>query len=309
MPLDPEAQALMDQANAAGLPPTEALPAAEARARSEALPRAPGPDVAHTADWRIPGPGAEIPVRIYTPSGMAPFPLTVWIHGGGWVIGSIETNDSTCRALANESGSIVVSVGYRLAPETKFPGGLNDCFAAAEWVFENAEYFGGDPSRIAIGGASAGGNLAAAVTLMARERGGPPFVHQLLVYPVTDVAMDTHSYAEHTTGYSLTASTMAWYVDHYLEEGANRADPLVSPLRAENLSGLPPAHVITAENDPLVDEGEAYAQRLADAGVQVASTRYDGMMHGFFNHSLGFDKSLKAIAEAGAALKAAFAAR
>ena len=306
MPLDPQVRAYLDLMATAGGPPAESLPPAEARALMEARPRKPGPDVATVEDRLITGPDADVPVRIYTPEGNGPFPVLVWLHGGGWVLGSIETNDATCRALTNEARCITVSVGYRLAPETKFPGGLDDSYAAATWAAENAASFGGDPSRVAIGGASAGGNLAAAVTLLARERGGPNLVHQLLVYPVTDLAQDTASYRENAEGYGLTRSTMAWYRALYLSNETERVNPLVAPLRAADLSGLPPALVITAEYDPLRDEGEAYARRLTEAGVPTQCTRYGGMIHLFFNPSLGFDKSFEAIAEAGTALRNAF---
>ena len=306
MPLDPQARAYLDLMAAAGGPPAESLPPAEARALMETRPRKPGPAVAKVEDRLIPGPGPDVPIRIYTPEGDGPCPVLVWLHGGGWVLGSIETNDATCRALTNEAHCITVSVGYRLAPETKFPGGLEDSYAAAAWAAGNAASFGGDPSRVAIGGASAGGNLAAAVTLLARERGGPRLVHQLLVYPVTDLAQDTDSYRENAEGYGLTRSTMAWYRELYLSNETERANPLVAPLQAADLSGLPPALVITAEYDPLRDEGEAYARRLTDAGVRTRCTRYDGMIHLFFNPSLGFEKSFEAIAEAGTALRNAF---
>ena len=306
MPLDPQAKAHLDLLAAAGEPPNEALPPAEARARGEARPRAPGPDVAKVEDRRIPGPASEIPVRIYTPPGDGLLPVLVWLHGGGWVIGSIETNDATCRSLTNEAGCIVVSVDYRLAPETKFPGALDDSYAAAVWAAENAASFGGDSSRVAVGGASAGGNLAAAVCLMAREQDGPSLVHQLLVYPATDMAMDTASYAENAEGYALTRATMLWYREHYLRDEADRTNSYAAPLRAESLAGLPPALVITAEFDPLRDEGEAYARRLAEAGVPTKCSRYDGMIHLFFNTSIGFDKTFQAIDEAATALRRAF---
>jgi acetyl esterase len=306
MPLDPQAKEFLDAAAAAGLPPTETLPPPEARARQEAQYRKPGPDVARVEDRTIPGPSGDIPVRIYTPEGDSPFPVLVWLHGGGWVLGSVNTNDPICRSLTKETPCIVVSVDYRLAPETKFPGGLDDCYAATVWCKDNAASLGGDPSRVALGGASAGANLTAAVTMMARNNAGPEIAHQLLVYPATDTAMDTPSYAENGVGYALTRSVMVWYYDHYVRDDADRTNPLVAPLLAEDLAGLPPATVITAEFDPLRDEGEAYAQRLTEAGVPTTCTRYDGMIHLFFSPSVGFDKSTQAIAQAATALRRAF---
>ena len=287
-------------------PPHEALPAAEVRARMAAQPRKPGPDVAKVEDRSIPGDPSTIPVRLYTPLGDGPFPVMVWYHGGGWVIGSIETNDATCRSVANEAGCIVASVEYRLAPETKFPGAVEDAYTAAVWAAANAASFDGDPLRISVGGASAGGNLAAAVALMARDKGTPALVHQLLVYPIADLAMDTESYRENGEGFGLTSATMHWYAEQYIRGDQDRTNPFAAPLRADDHSGLPPALVITAECDPLRDEGEAYAERLSEAGVPTRCTRYDGMIHGFFNSSIGFDKTWQAIDEVGRELRAAF---
>ena len=305
MPIDPQAKAELDRR--AGAPPLESLTPEQARAQSEAVPRLPGPEVAKVEDLHVPGDGIDVPVRIYTPAGHRAGAL-VWLHGGGWVIGSIETNDATCRSLANEARCVVVSVGYRLAPEAKFPLPLEDCFAATVWAVENAAALGVDPGTVAVGGASAGGNLAAAVTLMARERGGPDLAYQLLVYPA--VANDDYasqSFRDNGEGYGLDRTTMDWYWSHYLRDDADAMDPLVAPLLADDLSGLPPALVITAEYDPLRDEGEAYAERLREAGVEAAWSRYDGMIHGFFSAGVPVDRTWDAIAEAAAALRAAFA--
>ena len=260
-------------------------------------------------DRAIPGPGPEIPVRIYTPDGRGPFPLLVWFHGGGWVIGDLETADGTARRLAAQAGCVVVSVDYRLAPEARFPAAPEDCYAAAQWVAGNAGSINADPGRIAVGGDSSGGNLAAVVSLMARDRGGPPLVFQLLVYPVTSRDLDTGSYRQNGDGYVLGRDAMKWYWDLYLADDADASNPYAAPLLAKDLSGLPPALVITAEFDPLRDEGEAYAQRLQAAGVTATGSRYGGMMHGFFGMPAFLDKGGQAVAEASAALKEAFSAK
>jgi len=238
--------------------------------------------------------------------------VTIWIHGGGWVQGSIETNDTTCRFLAVASESIIVSVDYRLSPMTKFPGATEDCYAVAKWVMTNAPSFGGDASRTAIAGASAGGNLAAAVTLMARDRAGesrrePHFVHQFLVYPVMDFAMNTESYTEFAVGFGLDQTQMAGYWGDYLCDEADRENPYAAPLRAMDLAGLPPAHVITAENDVLRDEGAAYADRLREAGVPVTYHCYEGQIHTSYSSSTAIDAGKSVIAEVASGLRGAFA--
>ena len=303
MPLDPQAKAELELR--ADAPPIESLTPAEARAQSAAVSRLPGPDVAKVEDIRVPGGGVDVPVRVYTPAGDRAGAL-VWLHGGGWVIGSIETNDATARSLANEARCVVVSVGYRLAPEAKFPLPLEDCFVATAWTVEHAEALGVDPARVAVGGASAGGNLAAAVTLMARERGGPELAYQLLVYPALANDDSSQSFRDNGEGYGLDRTTMDWYWKHYIRDEADATNPLVAPLLADDLSGLPPALVITAEFDPLRDEGEEYADRLREAGVETTCSRYDGMIHGFFSAGVPVDRTWEAIAEAAAALRGAF---
>ena len=307
MPLDPQAQALLEQVAALGLPPNHTVSPAEARANGKARPRAPGPQVAKVDDRTIPGPDGQVPVRIYTPDGNGPFPVLVWFHGGGWVVGDLDTSDGTARHLAVGANCVVVSVDYRLAPETQFPGPAEDCYAATQWVAQNAASIDGDPSRIAVGGDSAGGNLATVVCLMARDRQGPSLVHQLLVYPVTERDFYTPSYGENADGYSLTRDSMRWYWMHYLVDNEDANNPYAAPMMAEDLSGLPPALVITAEYDPLRDEGEAYAHKLEAAGVPTHCTRYDGMMHGFFGAPAVLDKGKQAIDEASRELRAAFA--
>lgn len=308
MALDPQAQAVMDQMAALGFPPTHTLSPVEAREYSKARSRAPGPEVGSIKDRRISLSDRDIPLRIYTPSGGAPALVLVWFHGGGWVVGDLDTADGTARHLSVEANCVVVSVGYRLAPETKFPGPAEDCFEAIRWVELNYASLNGDSRRIAVGGDSAGGNLAAAVSLMARDRGGPPLGFQLLVYPVTSRDFGTESYKHNADDYQLTRASMEWYWKHYLKDQADATNPYAAPLAAKDLSGLPPALVITAEYDPLRDEGEAYARRLQEAGVRAHHTCYDGMIHGFFGMPVVMDKGRQAIAQASVALKGAFAA-
>lgn len=308
MPLDPQARAVLDRIAALGLPPAYTLSPEGARAQAE-ITRAPvqGEPVANVEDRTVPGPEREIPVRIYTPEGTGSFGALVFYHGGGWVVGTLDGSDATCRALCNAAGCVVVSVDYRLAPETKFPGPVEDCYAATAWVAANAAAIGVDPNRIAIGGISAGGNLAAGVALMARDRGGPAIRHQMLVVPVVERRFDTPSYTEKAEGYGLTRAAMQWYWDHYLRDGADAANPYAAPLRAANLAGLPPAHVLTAEYDPLSSEGEAYARALKAAGVPVEFTCYDGMTHGFFSMAAVIDKGRRALDDAAAAIRTALA--
>lgn len=307
MPLDPQAQQVLEQTAALGLPPNHLVSPAQARINMKSRPRAAGPEVANVHDRLIPGPGVEVPVRIYTPAGAGPFPILVWFHGGGWVVGDLETADPTARHLTVGASCIVVSVDYRLAPETKFPEPADDCYAATIWAAQHAARLNGDAERIAVGGDSAGGNLAAAVALMARDRGGPALLFQLLVYPVTSYEFETSSYQRNGDGYNLTRDGMRWYWDHYLRSPADTSNPYAAPLVAQNLKGLPPALVITAEYDPLCDEGEAYAKRLQAAGISTTCSRYDGMIHGFFGMAAVLDKGKQAIAEACTALHQAFA--
>ncbi len=309
MPLDPQAQKVIEQLAALGFPPAHTVSPEQARINAKMRPRTAGPEVARVENRRIPGPGPDIPVRIYTPAGAGPFPILVWFHGGGWVIGDLDMADPTARHLSAGAGCVVISVDYRRAPETKFPGAADDCYVATQWAAKHAVQIKGDPDRIAVGGDSAGGNLAAAVSLMARDRSGPALVFQLLVYPVTHCDYTTSSYQSYADGYLLSRDGMKWYWDHYLQNPADARHPYAAPLVAQNLSGLPPALVITAECDPLCDEGAAYARRLPEAGVPTTYSRYDGMMHGFFGMPAVLDKSKQAIAEASAALQKAFTAQ
>jgi acetyl esterase len=248
-----------------------------------------------------------IPVRIYTPlKGREPYPALVYFHGGGFVFGNLDTHDSVCRSLANEAQCKVISVDYRLAPENPFPAAVEDAYAAVSWVYENAQKENIDAKRIAVGGDSAGGNLATVVCLLAKEKKNPPLCFQLLFYPVTDFHMNTNSYEQFAEGYFLTKNLMAWFKKHYLpnEEDANHI--LASPFIANDVSGLPEALIITAEYDPLRDEGEAYAKKLKEANVPVELIRFAGMIHGFVGMKEQLDAGKRAIAVAAQKLHDAF---
>ena len=268
MALDPESQRLIDLMAAANRPAWNTLSPQAARDLYLSLrPGAQGPRPADVKvmDRTIPGPAGELPVRLYRPASApadALLPALVYAHGGGWVFGNLDSHDVLCAQLALEAGIAVFHVDYRLAPEARFPGAFDDVVAALQWVAANGASVGIDPTRLAIGGDSAGGNLAAAVALWARDNGGPKLLMQLLAYPVTDAVARTESYRHFEDGYGLNAVTMEWFFDHYTPEKANRGDWRVSPLRAASLAGLPPALVVTAGYDPLRDEGRAYAWRL-----------------------------------------------
>ncbi len=236
-------------------------------------------EVAEVVDLMIPGPAAPLRVRVYRPRSTELLPVVIWFHGGGWVVGTLDSHDPVCRALANRTPCVVVSVDYRLAPEWPFPAALDDAWAATQWVADEALKLGADASRVVVAGDSAGGNLAAAVALRARDS-GPSLALQALVYPVTDFDFESESYARYESGLNLTRAKMQWYWEQYLA-GADGLHPDASPLRAPDLAGVAPALVQVAELDPLLSEGEAYAARLAEAGVPVTLTRYDGMIHGF----------------------------
>ncbi|MBM3946347.1 MAG: alpha/beta hydrolase [SAR202 cluster bacterium] len=270
------------------------------------LPPAPGRPVYRTEDRLVAGPGGGILTRIYTPLGNGPFPALVWFHGGGWVLGNLDGADATCRSLCNEAGCVVVSVDYRLAPEHKFPAAAEDCYAVTSWAHNSGSLFNIDPNRIAVGGDSAGGNLAAVVGLMAKERGGPALRFQLLAYPVTDRDYSTKSYKDNAEGYLLTTASMKWFWDHYLRNDQDAKNPHAAPMQARDMTGLPAAMIITAEFDPLRDEGEAYGKRLQQAGVSTVVKRYDGMIHGFFGMP-GVDIGAQVVTEAAQALRKALA--
>jgi acetyl esterase len=276
MPLDPRAKELVDQM--AALPPLETLTVLQARARALEMARrfGAGEPVARVEVLDIPGPDGDIAIRVYAPDGKGPWPVLVFFHGGGWVVGNLETADFYCRAVTNTARCLVASVNYRHAPEHNFPSAVEDAYAAAGWIAANAPAIGGDPARLA-----AGGNLAAVAATIARDRGAPRIVCQVLSVPVMDYNFETRSYRENADGYELTRSGMQWFWGHYLQSPADGAHPHASPLRAQDLRGLPPAFISTAEFDPLRDEGEEYARKLAAAGVPVTLKRYDGMVHMF----------------------------
>ncbi len=309
--LDPQAEALLQQMAQRNVPPLHTLTPTQAREvmRKMAALSAKPEVVASVENLTIPGPGGQIPLRIYTPQGNSPFPILVYFHGGGWVICDLDTHDSLCRSLTNRARCIVVSVDYRLAPEHKFPAAVEDAYAATQWVAHNANRINGDPSRIAVGGDSAGGNLAAVVAILARDRNRPRLVYQLMIYPATNVSSaDTESHRNYAEGYFLDRSDGEWFCNSYLNCEADRLNPLVSPLLAPDLSHLPPALVITAEFDVLRDDGEAYAKRLKKSGVSVKYTCYKGMIHGFMSMDGLLDQARNGIEEASAALRQAFLA-
>lgn len=283
----PEMRAILDAMEEAGAPAVEDISPAEARANLDARDGdfySRPPEVATVANRTIPGPGGAIPIRVYSPQGVpaspAP-PLVVFYHGGGWVVGSLTSHDPECRELANSSGAVVMAVDYRLAPEHKFPAPVDDCWAACQWAAANAAEIGADPSRIAVCGDSAGGNLSAVVAQLAARAGAPRLALQILIYPVTDTATDTDSYHRYGEGYMLTQAAMRHFISTYINDPAEAADPRVSPLLAEDVSGVAPALVVTASHDPLLDDGKAYADKLAAAGVPVEYSCYEGVTHGF----------------------------
>src|SRR5580700_10060453 len=296
---------MRDQRERDNAPPLYAMSLTEARAADLASIRAGGgePEPIHeVASMTIAGPGGDLPLRVYRPASERPLPALLYFFGGGWVLGSMDTADGVGRALANSSGALVVVPGYRLAPEHPFPAAVDDCYAALRWVAGHAAEIGADPARLAVGGDSAGGNLAAAVALRARA-GGPALAGQLLVYPNTDQLADDDSMRAGDDPFLFNRHSVAWYRQHYLASPGDAASPLASPLRAESLAGLPPALVITAEYDPLRDQGEAYARRLAAEGVPVELSRYSCMAHGFFTMTATVDASRTANAQAAKRLR------
>ncbi|MBI5131222.1 MAG: alpha/beta hydrolase [Rhodopseudomonas palustris] len=309
--LDPDAAAVYKAFQEAGRPAYEDLSADEARAYYLAARVVSNPDpreLASVQSIAIPGPAGDIPARIYTPKtlrqadGLAP--ALVFFHGGGWVIGNLDTHDVVCRAIADEGQLIVVSVDYRLAPEHKFPAAVDDAIAATRWIADNARQLGIDPEQLCVGGDSAGGNLSAVVAIYARDHGGPLLAGQVLIYPATDFAMSHPSHSEPETSVLLTHSVIRWFRDHYLTGAHDEQDWRASPARVETLAGLPPAFVITAGADPLRDEGDEYARRLADAGVPVTHRTYPGQFHGFFTMGKLLNQANVAVGEIGGWLKA-----
>jgi acetyl esterase len=285
MPLDPHVKALLDEMEEAGARPFEELTVPQARIDALGFIDFQGKaeDVASVEHRFIPGPTADLPVRIYTPAeGQAPFPGLVYFHGSGWVVQNIEVCDTTARALANSTGCVIVTVNYQKAPEHPFPIPFDDAWAGTTWVFEHAAELGIDAVRIGVAGDSAGGNLAAAVALRARDEGAPKIAYQALIYPAVEHGWDTSSMHENGEGYMLTRESVRWCWDHYVQDKSLVDDWRVSPLRASDHSGLPPAFIATAEFDPLRDDGRNYSAKLKEAGVSVTYVEYDGMIHGFF---------------------------
>jgi acetyl esterase/lipase len=305
MALHPQLEALLAEMAKQELPPPETMTVEQNREMFLLFRELAGPpeEVADVVDTTAPGPDGPIPMRLYVPQGERPSPVLVYFHGGGWTVGDIESHDALCRGLANRSGCLVVAVDYRLAPEHPFPAGVADAYAATAWVAEKIGDFGGDAARLAVGGDSAGGNLAAVVSQLAKARGGPSIAFQLLVYPSVERHDDSPSMHENADGPVLTVAWMEWFWSHYLTGPDDAFDPRVSPGLAPDLSGLPPALVITAEYDPLRDQGARYAQQLRDAGVDAEHRNYDGMVHGFFQMAGVLDGGREVLGDAAATLR------
>lgn len=321
MPMDTDMQAVLDQFAKFGAPPVETLSPQNARnnptlknaveemasqsalvrTMNVAMPVLPEQVGAIEHIFIPTREGGEVLARVFKPAGFEDkaLPVTVYFHGGGWVIANLDVYEPSCRALANAAETIVVSVNYRQAPEAVYPAAVTDAYDAAQWVLQNASSLGGDPTRVAIAGESAGGNLATVVCLLAKENGGQMPVAQLLVYPLTDfVGQDYPSYAENQNTQPLHTLMMPWFAKYYIPDESQRSEPTASPLFAQDLSGLPPAIVITAEHDPLRDQGEAYAEKLAAAGVSVNSKRYTGVTHEFFGLAGAVAKAKEALTQA-----------
>lgn len=305
--LNPQVEEYLHGLSEQGLPPLYRLPLAEAREtyRELTIPTEPPDVVASVTERAVPGPDGDIPVRIYEPrTEGTPAPL-VFFHGGGWMLGDLDTHDALCRELANESDCLIVSVDYRLAPEHRFPAGLEDCYAATQWVAANADTLDCRADTVAIAGDSAGGSLAAGVGILARDRGGPEIGYQVLAYPATNRAFDTDSYEENAQGYFLTRKDMERFWDGYLRSDLDGTHPYASPLRTERLEGLPPSLVVTCGFDPLRDDGSEFADRLSTAGVPTRHVQYDDMIHGFLTmlSEPRLDRAHEAIEEIGTELR------
>ncbi len=287
MPLDPEIQ-LMLETTGGSLPDVRTQPLDAVRRVYDMSAGISTIELADISDMTIPGPGGDLPIRVYRPAGEGVKPALVYFHGGGWVIGSLASHDGACRRLAEVSGCVVVAVDYRLAPEHPFPAAFDDSYAATKWVVAEAASLKIDPARVGVAGDSAGANLAAAVALKARDEGGPALAVQVLIYPATRFDAETPSMIRNAEGYGLTTAAMRWFSAQYIPDPAMRQSPLASVMNAKSVAGLPQAFVVTAEFDPLCDEGEDYAKRLHDAGVPVRAIRYDGTIHGFLRFNTEF---------------------
>jgi acetyl esterase len=310
--LHPQTRALLDFIEARQIPPTHTLSVADARAyyRDRRGVTQPAPaEVAQVKDLQANGPHGAIPLRLYRPIGSSDaqaLPVLVYFHGGGWTMGDLDTHDVLCRELANGAGCAVVSVDYRLGPEHRFPAAVDDCIAATRWVHEHAGELGVDPQRLAVGGDSAGGNLAAVVVIAARDEGGPPICFQLLIYPATDMRRTHNSHKVNGEGYLLTKDTLAYFHDHYIDDPVHDLDWRASPLLHADLRRLPPALVLTAGYDPLRDEGLAYSQRLTEAGNRATHVCFERQIHGFIMMGRVIDEANEAVAMCAAAVARAF---
>ncbi len=314
MPLDPQAETIIGLVKQAGLPEFWQLTPDQAREQfATRVQKMEARESIHRSrDQRIPGPASDIPVRIYWPreaNAGELFPVLLWFHGGGFVIGDLDTHDSACRLLANQTDCMVVAVDYRLAPEFKFPAAVDDSHAALRWLALHAREIGADPNRIAVGGDSAGANLATVMGILARDEGHPKLAFQLLIYPCTAPEPEMPSHREFADGYLLTRNNIVWFYKHYLRTPRDIKDFRFAPLAAEDLSNLPPALLLVAGYDPLRDEGVAYAQRLIEAGNRVTLVNYEGMVHGFILWGGVLDAAKRAIAQSAAALREAFAVK
>jgi len=301
MPLDPQAATFLEQLARQRARPIESLPVDLSR-RAALLGAGISidpPELALVEDRKILRPdGTELLIRITVPKDeTGPHAVCLYFHGGGWVLNSIDTHDDLVRRLTAESGCVFINVEYRLAPEFKYPSAVEDAYTALLWTHQYAAELGCDPDRIAVSGDSAGGNLAAAVCLMSRDRGGPTIASQALIYPITDCDFERQSYHDNAEGYFLTRKEMKWFWNHYVATSDQMREPYASPLLADSLANLPPAIILTAEYDPLRDEGEAYAAALRSAGVAVTFRRYEGMIHAFVRRVQQFDAAISAIQE------------
>jgi acetyl esterase len=312
MPLDPECRRFLDEMARLRPRPFETEKASEARAQRASTAQAvtemsgPAQEVAQIENRAIHAGGHEIPIRIYWPSHSVDLPVLVYFHGGGWVFGNLDSVDRPCRALANAAHSIVLSVDYRLAPEQKFPAAFEDACTAVDYAFCAAKEIGGDAGRIAVGGDSAGGNLATAAALWVKRRGGQRLRLQLLIYPMVDYSDDRPSLREFESGYLLSRAGIEWFWQHYLNSPEDGRNPYASPMLAEDVEDVAPAFVLTAECDPLRDQGEAYARKLEEAGVRVNLKRYEGAVHAFFPAAGMLASAKEALEECAAALRQAF---
>jgi acetyl esterase len=312
MPLDPQAELVLGLVKKAALP--ELWQLTPDQAREQYMTRvgrlATREPVFRTFDRRIPGPGQDLTIRVYEPRELKPgekLPVLLWFHGGGFVIGNLDTHDHACRALAAQADCLVVAVDYRLAPEFRFPAAVDDCVGVLRWLALHAVELGGDPNRIAVGGDSAGGNLAAVCAILARNDGYPKLAHQLLIYPCTAPEPETPSHRKFAEGYLLTRNTITWFYKQYLRSPKESNDFRFAPLIAEDLSNLPPALVLVAGYDPLRDEGVDYAKRLIEGGNRVTLVNYEGMIHGFLLMGGAVDAAKRALTQSAQALREAFA--